>query len=370
MKKLLVFILALLMFASVGHADYGLRKWRIDIVDMQGEAITDANFTVTVYESGLGAAATILADEYATAKTNPITYSTDTAADTGRVSFYSASSTLDIMVDSSVYGSAVKKSGMTIVEHRITYPFNSDDYAMLAEGPAAQQKTVCTFGSNPVCMTITGADGAAAGGTTGDENAMTVDGTNFEYHILGAGQTITVPVQTALGLNVRLDAVDNEGMELGEGITASSKSAFTIGTDAFYLKVKVYLTDVNDFDIMACGFRLAEAYQGDLYAYNTYAGINVNNGTVNGIWELNGSDANETDMGDTWSDATAHTMEVRVGNRADANAVTQYLDGVSVTTPLVFAWSDVDTVVPFFHILGDASAAGEVALQLWECGLQ
>lgn len=72
-------------------------------------------------------------------------------------------------------------------------------------------------------------------------------------------------------------------------------------------------------------------------------------------------------MGETWSDASAHTMEVRISKAKD---VTQYLDGVAVTTPLVFSWTDLDVVVPFFHVLGDASAAGEVAMQLWECGLQ
>jgi len=133
------------------------------------------------------------------------------------------------------------------------------------------------------------------------------------------------------------------------------------------LKVKFYLTDVNDFDIMAIGFRLAAAYQSDLYAYNTYAGINVNNGAVNGIEDLNGSAAEETDMEEDWTDGTAHTLEVRISS---AKAVTQYFDGTVVTTPNTFSWTDTDTVVPFFHILGDASAAGEVAIQSWECGLQ
>lgn len=241
------------------------------------------------------------------------------------------------------------------------------DNDLQVKGPVDFETTYCLFGSNPVCMTITGADGDNAGGTTGDENAMIIDGTNFEYHILGTGQTITVPAQTANGLDVRLDATDNEGMEMGEGITASSKSSFTTNTDAFYLKVKFYLTDVNDFDIMAIGFRLAAAYNADLYAYDTYAGINVNNGTINGIDELNGGSAHETDMVEIWTDGTAHTLEVRI---SATGAVTQYLDGTAVDTPLVFDWSDNDTVVPFFHILGDASAAGEVAIQLWECGLQ
>lgn len=248
----------------------------------------------------------------------------------------------------------------------LNYDEDGDD-DLQVKGPVDFETTYCLFESNPVGSKITGAAGGTVGGTTGDENAMAVDGTNFEYHILGAGQTITAPSITANGLDLRLDAIDDEGMELGEGITARSKSAFTIGTDAFYLKVKVYVTDVNDFDILACGFRLAEAYQSDIYAYNTYAGINVNNGAMNGIDELNGASAHETDMEEDLRDGVAFTMEVRI---SAAKAVTQYLNGTAVTTPLAFSWTDTDTVVPFFHILGDASAAGEVAIQLWECGLQ
>ncbi len=248
----------------------------------------------------------------------------------------------------------------------LNYDEDGDDNLQI-KGPVDFETSYCQFRSNPVCTAITGAAGGAPGGATGDEAAMAIDGTNFEYHVLGAGQTITTPVITANGLNVRLDAITDEGMELGEGITARSKSAFTIGTDAFYLKVTVYITDVNDFDIMAMGFRLAEAYNADLYTYNTYAGINVNNGTINGIDELNNSAAHETDMAEVFTDATAHTLEVRI---SAAKAVTQYLDGSAVGTPLVFSWTDTDTVVPFFHILADATAAGEVAIQLWECGLQ
>ena len=225
--------------------------------------------------------------------------------------------------------------------------------------------TYCIFKSNPV---VCKNDGTAVAGAASETDFMAIDGTNFEYFTLTAGtQAIKLPTITANGLDVRLDALDNEGMEMGEGITARSKSAFTIGTDAFYLKVKFYLTDVNDFDIMAIGFRLAAAYNQDLYAYNTYAGINVNNGTVNGIDDLNGSAAHETDMEEDWLDGTAHTLEIRISS---GKAVTQYFDGAAVTTPLVFSWTDTDTVVPFFHILGDATAAGEVAIQSWECGLQ
>jgi hypothetical protein len=243
------------------------------------------------------------------------------------------------------------------------------------KGPVNMETTYCEFRSNPVGSKITGNAGGAVGGTTGDENAMICDGVNFEYHILGAGQTITAPFITADGLNIRLDEADNEGLEMGEGITARSKSAFTIGTDAFYLKVQFKIETVANLDICAIGFRNIEAYNADLYAYDTYAGLNVNNGTINCIEELDGGSAAETDSGEAWSDGEIYTLEIKV---SAAREVTQYISSQgaayrstsAVTTPNAFTWTAADVVVPFIHVLGDATAGCEVELLSYECGLQ
>lgn len=242
-----------------------------------------------------------------------------------------------------------------------------DDTAEALEivGPVDFQTTYCLFGSNPVVMTDDGTDVAGAASET---DWMALDGTNFEYFILtAASQTIKLPFIDDNGLNVRLDQTDDEGMELGEGITSRSKSAFTIDTDAFYLKVKLYIEDVNQLDIVCIGFRLAEAYNQDLYAYNTYCGMNVDNGQIHGIEEENNGSAEDTDMEEDWEDGETHTMEVRV---SDAGVVTYYFDGLVVTTPNVFTWTDNEVAIPFLHILGDNTASSDVCIQLWECGLQ
>lgn len=249
-------------------------------------------------------------------------------------------------------------------EVAMTYDEDGNDLLQVT-GPVEFQTTLCRFQSNPV---VCKNDGTACAGAASETDWMAVDGTNFEYFLVTAGtQTIKTPFIDAYGLNIRLDQTDNEGLEMGEGITARSKSAFTIGTDAFYLKVKLYAEDVNQLDICAIGFRLAAAYNQDMYAHNTYAGINIDNGVVNGIFEMNAADANETDCGETWANGASHTLEVRIDA---AKAVTRYLDGTAVSTPLATTWTDTDTVVPFLHLLGDASAASDVCIKRWECGLQ
>jgi hypothetical protein len=128
--------------------------------------------------------------------------------------------------------------------------------------------------------------------------------------------------------------------------------------------------------VVAIGFRKIEAYNADIFAYDTYAGININNGVVNGIDELNGSSAHETSLGESaWTDGQIFTLEIRIDA---AKAVTQYnsSEGAgnratsAVATPLTFSWTDTDTVVPFIHILGDNSAGCEINLLSYECGLQ
>ncbi len=257
--------------------------------------------------------------------------------------------------------------------NEVTMNFDEDGLDDLqVKGPVIFETTYVEFRTNPVTIQN---DGTATGVATGNTNHMVADGTNFEYFILGAGQTIALPFINTVGLNIRLDEGDNEGIEMGEGVTSRSPSAFVIGTDAMYLKVQFQIETVANMDIMAVGFRLAGAYNADLYAYDTYAGINVNNGTVNGIDELNGASANETSLTETWTDGQIYTLEVKIDA---AKAVTQYIStqgagnrGTSaVTAPLAFTWTDTDTVVPFIHILGDATAGCEINLLSYECGLQ
>lgn len=257
--------------------------------------------------------------------------------------------------------------------NEVTMEFDEDGLDDLqVKGPVNFDTTYVEFRSNPICMED---DFSAPDGTAADICFMAVGNNNFEYFLIGT-QAIFGPFLNATGLDIRLDETTAEGMEMGEGITARSPSAFVVGTDAFYLKVQFEIEAVAEMVIVAIGFRKTEAYNADLFAYDTYAGININNGAVNGIDELNGAAAHETSLGQSaWTDGQIFTLEVRIDA---AKAVTQYQSSQGagnrgttiVASPLAFSWTDTDTVVPFIHILGDNTAGCEINLLSYECGLQ
>jgi len=221
-----------------------------------------------------------------------------------------------------------------------------------------------TFDSNPVTAKI---GGGAAGGTTGDENAMLFPNNAFEYHILGT-QTITAPSLVAGGLNIGMDQTDNDGVEIGQGITARSTGAFVVGTDAFYLKATVTIATVAGTDDFAVGFRKAEAYQANVDDYDEMAALNVIAGDIKIETILNNGDTTTTDTTDDLADAT----EVELGVFVDINgAVTYTIDGVAPTVTAAFSFDATEVVVPFLYMLqANAAQTGVVALSDWECGLQ
>ena len=220
------------------------------------------------------------------------------------------------------------------------------------------------FESNPVTALIAG---GATGGTAGNENAMAFEDNVFEYHILGT-QTITAPSLCATGLDLEMDAYDNDGVEVTQGITAKSRSAFVVGTSPpFFISVKFSIEDVSETDDCAVGFRLAEAYQANIDDYNTWCAFNVQAGTINIETELDNAAGATTDTTETWTGGATKTLTVLV----DANGVVTFeIDGVAPSTTAAFTITDGDTVIPFFYFLHLNTSANSVILQSWECGLQ
>ncbi len=213
-------------------------------------------------------------------------------------------------------------------------------------------------------------NGGAAGGTTGDENILIFPENIFEYHILGAGQTITVPTYNAAGLDISLDQADDEGCEITNGINgANLRAAFTVGTDpAFYAKCKFSIADVSGTDDCAFGFRKAEAYQANIDDYDEMFCLNVIGGNITREAILNGAATDSDDTDDDWADGETHTLEVYVS--ADG-VCTCKIDGADPSTaPSAFTFDDGEVVVPFFYFLHDSDVAGAVVLKEWEVGLQ
>ena len=211
------------------------------------------------------------------------------------------------------------------------------------------------------------AAGGAPLGATGSVNVLATEDNLFEYHIKGT-QTILAPVLAAGGLDVGMDQTDNDGVEITQGITARSRAAFVVGTDAFYAKCKLSIATVAGTDDCAFGFRTAEAYQANLDDYNNMAALNVIAGDIKIETIDDNAATTTTDTTNDWADGETHTLEVYVG--VD-RAVTYKIDGVAPLVTAPFSLDNGDTVVPFFFMLNaNASQAGAILIQEWEVGLQ
>lgn len=245
----------------------------------------------------------------------------------------------------------------------INYDEDGDDNLQII-GPVDFETTYVEFRSNPVGMQN---DGTVWSGTNTETNSFVVDGVSFEQYVIGSVGA-PVPVMTDDGLNVRGDEADNEGFEYGFGITSRNPHAYTSNTHSVYNRIKFKLETVAEMDEVAVGWRLKASYNVDIHAYDTYVGLTVNNGTINTIEDLNGGAASEDDSGDTWADGATHTLEVRIDGDGDT---TWWVDGSAISNQgsLAFDWSDNETIIPFFHILGDNAAGCEVELITWECGI-
>jgi hypothetical protein len=207
--------------------------------------------------------------------------------------------------------------------------------------------------------------GGAATGTTGDENVLIAGINIFEYHILGT-QTITSPAQHANGLNIGMDQTENDGVEIGQGIAATAKHAFTVGTsDPFFVRAKFSIADVSGTDDCAIGFRKAEAYQANIDDYDEMAALNVISGNITIETILNNNATVSTDTTEDWADTETHELEVRVDGSGN---VTYLVDGVAPGTVAAFEFDTAEVVVPFMYFLHDAHVAGEVVIKEWECG--
>lgn len=218
------------------------------------------------------------------------------------------------------------------------------------------------FESNPITSLLAG--GASAGTDTG-VCIMAFEENIFEYQNIGT-QTIIAPSLAAGGLNITRDLTNDEGIEITQGITSRSRSAFVVGTDAFYLKVRFTITDVSGTDDCLVGFRTSEAYQAAVDNYNNMAALNVISGNIYMETIDDNAATTSTDTTDNWADAATKTLEVYVGKN---RKVTYLINGVAPTTSAAFTWDSGDTVVPFFYFLNAADVAETTYLVSWECGL-
>jgi hypothetical protein len=221
------------------------------------------------------------------------------------------------------------------------------------------------FDCAPACNNVTG---AACAGTDGAGHSMVFPRTGFEFYNIGT-QTVLCPQLVATGLAVGLDETEDEGIEVNQGVTARSRSAFVIGTSlAFYAKLKFILATVADTDDCAFGFRKAEPHDAALVNYLDYAVLNVISGDIKIETDLNnGGTPTVTDTTDDWADTEEHTLEIYVSAEG---VVTYKIDGAPPTVTAAFTFDDGDTVVPFFYFLHASTPGSGPIWTEWEVGLQ
>ncbi len=224
-----------------------------------------------------------------------------------------------------------------------------------------------TFNTIPIALTKASGGGAATG-ADGDENLLQVGNNTFEYHCIEI-QTILSPVQAAAGLDIGMDQTEDDGVELTQGITAASKHAFTVGTDAaFYFKVKLNIANVSGTDDCAIGFRKAEGYIKTIDSYDEMACLNVIIGAVTIETILNNAATDSQATGNAVGDGEDVTLTVRV---SAAGVVTFEVDNADPPTTAAFTFDDGEVVVPFlFFLHAAAPVAGAVVVKEWECGYQ
>lgn len=214
--------------------------------------------------------------------------------------------------------------------------------------------------------------GGAAAGATGNLNVMAFPETHFEVHIKGAGQTLFGPVQGASGLDIGGDQTSTEGFEITQGITARSRGAFVVGTDAaFFFSAKLKAVDASGCNPLMVGFRKAEAYQTAIASYADYAAIGIigtsDPNVIKTTTEAAAGGNTDTDTTNTWADNATKTLKVLV---SAAGVVTYTINGVAPTTTVAFSFTAGDVLVPFLFFLNAADLADNVYLQEWACGLQ
>jgi hypothetical protein len=219
------------------------------------------------------------------------------------------------------------------------------------------QYTFDNFAQNPTASLKAG---GASSGTTGAINTLATKNSNFEYSILGAGQTITAPqtVELSAGLSalsLEMDPSNNEGIELCAGILSNNPNAFQVGSSpAFFLRTRLKLGVVANTDDCAIGFRKAEAFQANVDDYADMAVLNIISGDIKIETIVGGAATVTTDTTDNWANGDTKDLEVIV----DADGVVTYsVNGSEPTIVANYTFTDGLTVVPFLYFLHANAAA-------------
>ena len=236
------------------------------------------------------------------------------------------------------------------------------------------EKYVFKFGAPPILQDDLIYGGAYSAPDGGDNDVVIhqyPDGLQLSCAYMGAIDE-DGPQIASTGMNYEGGDTDNEGYQWVMSYPGSKGTegfdSFTVGSAAFYGKLKYSLEDVSVLDYNWFGFRLkSQASVAEPRANATdYAVIGQNNTAISIETALNNTTATVLDTTDNWGDGETHTMEVRV---SAAGAATFKIDGRDPTvntTTLTFDSGDVLT--PWFVSMKSSGATCNTILQELEVG--
>lgn len=244
----------------------------------------------------------------------------------------------------------------------------SDREKRLAQAVLENKNLTDTFRQALVVSNFDDADGTIYTGAAAEVLAFNSGRAVYEQYLAAvATPAVLAPFQSADGLEMRTIGVA-DALELTNGTTALSPSAFTAGTDsAFFCEITFKVDTIANVTEAFYGFRKAEAYQVDPDSYAAVAAFHIG-ATDNGRISLTTSVSSTETVTDTtladWADGASHTLRIEV----DGEGACKFLyDGAVPTVTKQFSFTAGEVVVPFFHLNAETADPG-VSISSWKCG--
>lgn len=199
--------------------------------------------------------------------------------------------------------------------------------------------------------------------TTTDNVVMAVQGSqgdNWYVNPIGT-HTVLTPIVGTGGMNIILDATDEEGMEISAPNLTQCPKEFVVGKSEYSFYARISATNYAHLEEFAFGLRKKAAYAVNLVAYDVasddFAALAVTSEAVNGLMKIQTSKAAAgivtTSTAQTWSSG-AHDLLITVDLSGN---VRFYLDSVDYTSLQATAYTFVagTHVIPFIDTTLDAN---------------
>lgn len=245
----------------------------------------------------------------------------------------------------------------------------------LAEAVREDQNLEDSFEQALVVSNMDNADGTVYTGAAGEECSFHSGKAVYEFHQAAvASAAVVTPFRSADGLELKPVAAA-DAIEVGNGISSSSRAAYTVGSFAagadkkIFFEAVIKIDDISDVSELAMGWRKAEAYQAAVDDYDEMASWNIGadaDGQVEIHTILNGGATSETDttLAD-WADAGEHTLRIEVDN----TGLCKFLyDGAAPTVDVTgFSFDSGEVLVPFVFLDTETGDPG-VSISSWKVG--